>query len=192
MTTHDLPAVHPEQDPVDPACVVWHVPPQMIPLGRVVAAPGALGEMLIDGTLDGGLVARGLVWLWLGPGRSWRDLGPAVRVGLHAAVVEPSGWVVEPDAARVLRRVSDYVLAGSLAGYIASHGGEIRVESVVDDTVEVTLSGACAHCPAAGITLHDRLEQAIQEHYPALAAVRQRNPARSGRRLPWPGLRKAG
>ncbi|WP_051209401.1 NifU family protein [Propionicicella superfundia] len=186
--------VHPEPVAADGRALLWHVPVAVpLPVGRVAAAPGALGELFADATLSDGLVARGLVWLWLSDGRSWRAEGAQVREALQAALVEPQRWGVVPAGAEVLSRVTDYVLAGTLGAYIASHGGRIEVSGVTDEVVEFAFEGACAQCPAADDTLHSRLESAVREHYPALTGVVERPSPRALRRLlPWPTLRRAG
>lgn len=183
--------VHPEQLAGDPRALVWSVPEVAIPAGRLVAAPGLLGELVSDGTLADGLVARGLVWLWLGDGRSWRDVGGRVREALQAALLEPEAWGVAPAGVEVLTRVTEYVLNGSLSDYVASHGGRITVSTVTDDTLELSFEGACANCPAADDTLHSRVEAAVREHYPTLRVVVEKPTPHRGRLLLWPSLRAA-
>jgi Fe/S biogenesis protein NfuA len=184
--------VHPEQVAGDPRALAWNVPEEPLPVGRLVAAPGALGQLLSDGTLSDGLVGRGLVWLWLADGRSWRAEGGRVREALQTALLEPGAWDVVPAGAEVLTRVTEYVLTGSLSDYIASHGGAITVSKVTDDTLEVSFEGACAHCPAADDTLHSRIEAAVREHYPDLRAIVEKPQSHKGRLLLWPSLRAAG
>lgn len=184
--------VHPEHVAGDPRALVWSVPGESLPLGRLVAAPGPLGGLLSDGTLADGLVARGLVWLWLAEGRSWRAEGGRVREALQAALLEPEAWGVVPAGAEALTRVTEYVLNGSLSDYIASHGGRITVSTVTDDTLELSFEGACAHCPAADDTLHSRVEAAVRDYYPALRAVVERPSLHKGRLLLWPSLRATG
>ncbi len=184
--------VHPEPVVGDPACVVWHIPEQATPLGRIIRAPGDLGRLFADGTLTQGVLARGLIWLWLADGRSWRVDGAAVRAAIQDAFADLGEWTVDDDGTAVLRRVTDYVLAGSLADYIASHGGDISVKAVEDDTVEVSMNGACAHCPAAETTLHARLETAVREYYPPLKAVKEVGVPQRSRLLLWPSPRREG
>lgn len=183
--------LHPEQVVGDDQALLWHAPGASLPVGRLVSAPEPLGGLLADGTLPKALCARGLVWLWLDPALTWRGAGPKVRDALSTALQHLEQWRVDPAGDEVLRRVSDYVLEGSLSAYIASHGGRISVVDVKDDAVEFDFDGACADCPAADVTLHSRVEEAIRDHYPTLARVTERPSAHTNKVLLWPRLRRA-
>jgi Fe-S cluster biogenesis protein NfuA len=63
------------------------------------------------------------------------------------------------------------LLAGAVGQFARSHGGAIDLVRVHDDVVTVRLTGACHGCPAARITLHQRLERELRRRYPALLAV---------------------
>lgn len=180
----------------DPEVVRWVVPPGVLPLdGAVTALPGALGRMLEDGTLADVRVEQGALLVRSG-GPSWRTLGGAVRSALRSALAEPGGWEVgagttqqvtarpgtaqagtahdddAPAPAEALRTAVHDVLAGPTGDFIRSHGGQVEVVAVADRCVDVRLSGACAHCPAAFFTLHGRLEQDLRARYPELVELR--------------------
>jgi Fe-S cluster biogenesis protein NfuA len=70
-----------------------------------------------------------------------------------------------------LSEVARSVLSGRVGDIIRSHGGEAELVSVSDGVVAVRLRGACSGCPAAGFTLHARLERELRERYPGLVRV---------------------
>jgi Fe-S cluster biogenesis protein NfuA len=163
--------------------VRWVLPAGLLPVdGAVTTAPGALGRMLDDGTLADVRVEAGALLIRSG-GAPWRTLGGPVRSALQESLAAPDGWVVgdgagaanalhagKPDDA--LATALDEVLAGPTGDFIRSHGGQVEVVAVADRCVDVRLSGACAHCPAAFFTLHGRLEQDLRTRYPELVELR--------------------
>lgn len=155
--------LHPETIASDSGVLRWVCTEQFPAIGRLVDAPGALGRLLASGVIEQALVERGAVWTWLGPGRDWASVGGEVRDALQDALADPAGWVVEPTADEVLGLVARDVIGRTLGGYIASHGGQIELVRAAGDQVEVQLDGTCAHCPAAGMTLHGRIEREIRE-----------------------------
>lgn len=181
-------AVHPQSVSGQPRAVRW-VTEVDLPVGRVVAAPGTLGPLLEYGVLTRVALERGGVWTWLAPGLSWAEHGPRVRDAVAAALALP-GWKVEDDS-ELLGLVARDVLDGELAGYVASHGGSITVAGASGDELTLDLGGACEDCPAAGSTLHDRIETAVKARYPGLTAVRQ---VAAAKRSPsgWLGLPRLG
>lgn len=163
--------------------VRWVLPAGLLPVdGAVTTAPGALGRMLDDGTLTEVRVEAGALLARSG-GTSWRTLGDPVRSALQESLAAPDGWVVgdgaaaadvlhprEPDDA--LTTAVHEVLTGPTGDFVRSHGGQVEVVAVADRCVDVRLSGACAHCPAAFFTLHGRLEQDLRTRYPELVELR--------------------
>jgi Fe-S cluster biogenesis protein NfuA len=56
--------------------------------------------------------------------------------------------------------------------YIQADGGNIDLVAVEGDgTVKVRLSGACAGCPHAAVTLRMGVERAVREHVPEIREV---------------------
>ena len=163
--------VHPEPVTDRDDEIRWVVPAGILPPGPVRSAPGRLGELLASGVLVDALAERAALWLRLTDG-TWRARGAEVRTALQEALLEPAGWVVEAPDDAGLTRVTDDVLAGTVGDYIRSHGGRIAVSSVHDGAVELDLDGTCEHCPAAGLTLHARVETAVRERWPDLVGVR--------------------
>ncbi len=163
--THDLVGVHPEPVAGEPDVLRWRIPAGLVPPGVVVRAPGELGGLL-GGTIVRAWVVDGSVFMWIGAGLSWRDVGGTVRGALQAALLTPGDWVVGPVPAELVRLAAQTVLDGTVGAYAASHGGEIRVSAVTAESLEFELDGACAHCPAQGVTLDQRLERGVHELLP--------------------------
>ncbi|PRY30644.1 NifU family protein [Pseudosporangium ferrugineum] len=142
--------------------------------GRLAEVPAPLAALLGDGTLAGVEAEPAAVVTRLGPGRGWAAEGPRVRTALHAALGDPGGWVAAEDAGgtdTVLRTLVQELLDGAAGQFARSHGGRIHLLEVHDGVVTVRLTGACHGCPAARVTLHQRLERELRRRCPALRAV---------------------
>lgn len=166
MTTRRTTRVlHPETVPGDPQAVRW-VTGVDLPVGRVRRAPGTVGPLLEYGVVARMLVERAGVWMWLAEGHTWIDNGPRIRTALSAAL-DLDGWEVEEGSAELLGLVAEHVLDVELKDYVASHGGRITVAETTAEAVVFDFGGACEDCPAAGSTLHERIETAVTRRYPA-------------------------
>lgn len=159
--------LHPERVGDDDRAVRWATTGVALPTGRVVQAPGRLGEMLSDATFSDALTEPTAVWLWLREGLSWAGCGNDVRAALRDALTDPGGWVVDPAPGEVLEHVTADLLTGSVGDFVRSHGGSVLVRRCGDE-VAVRLGGACEHCPAAGHTLRLRLLEALRGRCPDL------------------------
>ncbi|MDF1488142.1 NifU family protein [Tessaracoccus caeni] len=157
--------LHPEAVPGEPQAVRW-VTDIDLPVGRVRRAPGTVGPLLEYGVVTKMLIERGGVWMWLADGHAWIDQGPRIRTAL-AAALDVDDWEIEEGSAELLGLVAQHVLDGELKDYVASHGGRITVADVTPETVVLDFGGACEDCPAAGSTLHERIEAAVVRRYPA-------------------------
>lgn len=162
--------IHPEAVTDEPRAIRWVVDTAELPVGEVTHAAGTLGPMMEYGVITRMFVERGSVWTWLADGRSWADHGPRVRDAIVAAV-DADGWDITDGSADLLHLIADDVVRGQLSSYISSHGGQISVLSTTDDAVVLDFGGACTDCPAAGSTLHDRVEVTIRDRYPRLREV---------------------
>ena len=165
--------IHPEAVPGDPQAVRWVVPTGGVPVGEVRGAPGSFGSMLEYGVISRAMVEADGVWTWLASDQAWSRVGSKVRDAIVASLAEEEGWDVEPGSADLLGYISRDVVEHQLAAYIASHGGQIQVVDNDAETVEVDFGGACQDCPAAGQTLHQRIETAIRARYPQLKTVKR-------------------
>lgn len=157
-------ALHAEAVGSDPAALRWVCPDGLPAVGRLVDAPGRLGELLAPGgPIVQALTERAALWTWLADADvGWSELGPVVRDAISAVAARPDLWQIDPAPDEVLRLVARDVLERELGGFIASHGGVITLVRAEEGAVEVALEGACAHCPAAGMTMHERIEAAIR------------------------------
>lgn len=163
----------------EPHALRFAVAGPVLPAGRLQRAPGALGKLIAAGTVDRVLVEPHGLWVRLGGGAAWSDVGAGVRDALADALAEVGGWAVVPDDDAVLACVAHDVLTGEMVDYIASHGGEITLLGASGGVVRVTLGGACSHCELASVTLGLRLENAIRARVPSLIEVRDETPRQS-------------
>ena len=178
-------ALHPEAVSGDPATLRWVVPPGRVPVrGLLEQAPGALGELLRDGTLAAASCGPTDVATTLSDGRTWATEGARVRSALQAALAEPDAWVAhstapaegEPEQAgddAAVRAGVQEVLDGPAGDYVRSHGGGVELVDVSDGVVQLRLSGACTHCPISPATLHLQLDRRIREQVPGVLDVRE-------------------
>lgn len=162
--------IHPEAVTDEPQAIRWVVDTAELAVGEVTHAAETLGPMMEYGVISRMFVERGSVWTWLAPERSWTDHGPRIRDAIVAAI-DGTGWEITDGSDDLLRFIADDVVRGQLSSYISSHGGQITVVSATADSVLLDFGGACTDCPAAGSTLHDRVENTIRVRYPALRQV---------------------
>ena len=162
--------IHPEAVTGEPQAIRWVVDTGELPVGEVQHAAGTLGPMMEYGVITRMFVERGSVWTWLAPEHTWIDHGPRIRDAVVAAI-DTDGWNITDGSADLLRLIADDVVHGQLFSYISSHGGQISVVDATIDAVVLDFGGACADCPAAGRTLHDRVEVTLAARYPQLREV---------------------
>lgn len=173
--------LHPETIPDAPELLRWVTTARLPAVGRLRAAPGELGELLASGVLSEVLVEINALWTRL-PGADWDTHGVRVRDAITTAARDLASWQVEAAGDELLELVARDVIDRTLGAYIASHGGQITLRSAVNDQVGVALEGACAGCPAAGLTLHGRVQKSIRarlgEHIEVHAASQRRGRSR--------------
>ena len=172
--------LHPEPVPGDDRALRWVIRPGTLGIvGAVAEVPAPLQGLLDDGTVESLFVEPAAVRVRLGVGHCWRPEGGRVRSALQVALASSGQWRALEDclADDVLRMALAQVVDGEVGDYVRSHGGGITVLGVTDGEVEVELTGSCAHCPAAELTLARRFETAVRELYPALRRVRTRDNA---------------
>ena len=56
--------------------------------------------------------------------------------------------------------------------FLNADGGDIELVSVDGNSAAVRLSGACADCPSAHMTLHAGIETALREEIPEFETLR--------------------
>lgn len=179
--------MHPEMVTGDEQTVRWVLPPGAVPfVGPARSAPGALGELLVSGVIQEIACESCAVLLKLATTERWADRLPQVREALSAAIVNRAWQPYDEGQCSddaVLTAAVREVLAGQAGDYVRSHGGAVTVASVAEGRVEVTFEGTCGHCPATGITLHDRLETEVRRKHPALQEISATNTGHGGPRL---------
>lgn len=150
--------LHPEAT-TDPLTLRW-----VADTGALTEPTPAMSALVDDGTLAELVIGAGEIRTRLAPGRSWTQDGPRVRSALFAALSEATG------AATVLDEIAE-VVTREVAPYVGSHGGDIEVVSLDDDTLTVRLSGTCGHCTLRGATLRTVVTQAVQPKFPQVRKV---------------------
>ena len=56
--------------------------------------------------------------------------------------------------------------------FLQADGGDIELMTVAGNSAEVRLTGMCAGCPSAHMTLHVGVESAIREEIPEFETLR--------------------
>jgi Fe-S cluster biogenesis protein NfuA len=56
--------------------------------------------------------------------------------------------------------------------YLKADGGDIELVAVEGNSATVRLTGACASCPSAHMTLHVGVETALREAVPGFESIR--------------------
>ncbi len=59
--------------------------------------------------------------------------------------------------------------------YVRSHGGDVELVDVKDDTVFVRMKGACQGCSQVGVTLTEGILEAIRNRFPQIKKIEQVN-----------------
>ena len=137
-----------------------------------------LPEQWIDyisfGVLDSVRVTDGALLVTRSEETDWASIAAPLQSSLAAFFA--SGGTIEVENEPVddaeLSTAVEQVLAGPLADYVASHGGKIELDSVVDGVVTVRLIGACQGCPSSGTTLKAGIEEQLREQFPQIVEVR--------------------
>lgn len=164
--------LHPERVTDEPTSLRWILPTQLAP----ERARAALTPLIAAGVLTDVRLETAAVVTCLAHGRRWRADGPTVREVLSTATHALGPGVGNGSAAQDDERLAAVVrevLDGESGAYLRSHGGQAEVVEVSQGRVTLRLSGACTHCPAAGVTLDRTLEREIRRRYPALVEVRR-------------------
>ncbi|MFF8925940.1 NifU family protein [Streptomyces longwoodensis] len=170
--------LHPQRVPGHPDRLRWIIPTGVLTAtGTIAEAPAPLAALVNDGTLAEITVEPAAVVTRLGEDRSWPCEGARVRTALHTALADPTGWVPDgrghpPGDDALSEALVRDVLTGPVGDFARSHGGTIDLIGVRAGVVTVRLGGACHGCPAAWITLHQRLERQLRRRYPGLREVR--------------------
>lgn len=169
---------HPERVGGQPQALRWTTVGATLPTGWLVAVPGPLGTLMAQGVITDALTEPHGVWLWLDREHRWRDHAEDIRDALASACRLADQWEILTDEDKVLAAIVDDILHGELADFIESHGGNISLLGVRGRVVTVELSGACAHCALADVTLRTRVEAAVRRRFPQLVELRDATSAK--------------
>lgn len=166
-TVHPPTAIHPEATD-DPATLRWVVSGVRLPFAGPLERAPWLDDLLDDQVLVEVGVDDLLVTV---TGTTWAAIGSRFRSALTRALEDTSTWVGGPGARRLdptetLRRCTEELLDGPVGAIATAHGGSIELVDVRPGPdggiVDVTMKGACRGCPAAVITMHQRLENQLR------------------------------
>jgi Fe-S cluster biogenesis protein NfuA/nitrite reductase/ring-hydroxylating ferredoxin subunit len=69
----------------------------------------------------------------------------------------------------VHRRVNDAL--ESVRPYLGSHGGDVHLVDIADDTVRLQFTGSCKSCPSSAVTLELAVEDAIRAAAPEVSSI---------------------
>jgi Fe-S cluster biogenesis protein NfuA/nitrite reductase/ring-hydroxylating ferredoxin subunit len=69
----------------------------------------------------------------------------------------------------VHRRVSDAL--DQVRPYLGSHGGDVDLIDITDDTVRLRFAGSCKSCPSSAVTLELTVEDAIRAAAPEVSTI---------------------
>ena len=65
--------------------------------------------------------------------------------------------------------------------FLQADGGDIELLAIDGNSVNVRLTGMCADCPSAHMTLHVGIEAALREEIPEFETLRSADAARGDR-----------
>ena len=86
-----------------------------------------------------------------------------------------------PSEGADLAERARYVIETEINPQIASHGGRVSLEEIVDDTVLVLrFGGGCQGCGMADVTLKQGIEKTLRSRLPEITAVRDATDHASG------------
>lgn len=166
--------VHPERIDGSDA-VLWRTTAaESLAPGLVTDAPGVFGELLRSGVIVEATVCSDGIVTQLGENCTWGEAGAEVRAAVVAALVAPNTeWQTATSAtdSSELLAVIDSVFAGPAGDLIRLHGGSWSVESILDGTVTIKLSGACEGCPAVTFATGLKIDRALRAAHPAIERV---------------------
>lgn len=173
MTASEL-LVHPERIDGSDA-VLWRTAAaELLAPGQVTHAPGEFGELLRSGVIVEATVCADGIVTRLGENCTWGEVGAEVRAAVVAALAAPNvDWQTATSAtdSAELFAVIDSVFAGSAGDLIRLHGGSWTIESILDGTVTIKLSGACEGCPAVTFATALKIDRALRAAHPAIERV---------------------
>jgi len=173
--------MHAEQTD-NPLVMVWVVQDDLVDgtatitggSNAVEELPEELADLLAFGRVERLVVSPGRLRFQVADAVEWADLAPTIQELLvrhfdgGGELHVTDGPVDDDELAEGVVRL----LEGPLADYVASHDGEIALQSVKDGIVTVQLDGACKGCPSSETTLKVGIEEQLRAEFPEIREVR--------------------
>ncbi|MDC0661836.1 Fe-S biogenesis protein NfuA [Marinobacter sp. SS21] len=95
------------------------------------------------------------------------------QMGGQLTIKAPNAKVPNVDENAPLTDRINYVLASEINPGLASHGGEVSLVEVVEESIAVLrFGGGCQGCSAVSLTLKQGVETTLKERVPEITAVR--------------------
>lgn len=95
------------------------------------------------------------------------------QMGGQLTIKAPNAKVPSVDENAPLPDRVNYVLASEINPNLASHGGDVQLVEIVDESVAVLrFGGGCQGCSAVSLTLKQGVEVTLKERVPEITAVR--------------------
>ena len=126
------------------------------------------------------LVADNVVTVGKEPSASWSELKSAIGAAIRTQLLTGTPGIVALSPAMagppvdlsgdVAQRIVQ-VLEQQINPSIAAHGGHADLVAVEDDAAYLRLSGGCAGCGMAAVTLSQGIEVALRESVPEITRV---------------------
>jgi Fe/S biogenesis protein NfuA len=96
----------------------------------------------------------------------------ATPTGGELSIHAPNLRGQAPDADASLAMRVQYVLESEINPKLASHGGQVRLESVgANNEVVLRFGGGCQGCGMADVTLKQGVEKTLRTRFPEISAV---------------------
>lgn len=95
------------------------------------------------------------------------------QMGGQLTIKAPNAKVANVDENAPLPDRVNYILASEINPGLASHGGEVSLVEIIDDSIVVLrFGGGCQGCSAVSLTLKQGVESTLKERVPEITAVR--------------------
>ncbi|GGY82110.1 Fe-S biogenesis protein NfuA [Marinobacter zhanjiangensis] len=95
------------------------------------------------------------------------------QMGGQLTIKAPNAKVPNIDEDAPLPDRVNYILASEINPGLASHGGDVQLVDIVDESVAVLrFGGGCQGCSAVSLTLKQGVESTLKERVPEISAVR--------------------
>jgi Fe/S biogenesis protein NfuA len=94
-------------------------------------------------------------------------------MGGQLTIKAPNSKLPKVSEDSTLEERVNYILWTEVNPMLASHGGEVSLMEIADDTVAVLkFGGGCQGCSSVDVTLKEGVEKSLREHVPELTEIR--------------------